>query len=613
MAHSRIKCLLPFLLPIGLGMFSLLSLAGCGDSQGVSALQSKGSSSQAQTSTGVATVSSESVEATDWKQFRGPDSNCKPFSSGFPTEWDESNVVWKSELIGRGASTPIIVGDKVFVTSYSGYGESAEKPGNLQSLRHHLFCFDRSTGALIWQRDIKGSMANEEKLNPNVLGHGFASSTPTTDGDSVFAFFGTSGVFAYDVDGNFLWQTDVGWRHKNFGSCASLVLHKDLLIVNASAESHAAYALNKTNGAGVWKIDDVIQAWSTPVLADTPEGGVELLISQENIIRGFDPDTGNELWTCEGIPDYVVPTPVVVDGVAYCTGGKEYHSFAVRLGGRGEVTKSHKLWAADLGSNVISPVVHQGNMFVMKEPGIFQTIDAKTGEVVNKDRVKKAGTIYASPMLSGDKIYFPLPDGVLVVNADPELTKVSLNKFATEESEFKASLAVSGDKLLTRNDKFLYCIGPDKGETRINELDSSKFDESKLVAAKPKYDYDEKAKKIRVYNRCFGDDSTPLENFILNPYKSVITPEQTEKSVKLCRDGFGAFVEAQAEQKELYWKHIKQELSDAEVFEALAELDKKVMGLQRDLRTPVKKMFSPEQMEAHMAEHRAWLEKTQKK
>ena len=229
MAHSRIKCLLPFLLPIGLGMFSLLSLAGCGDSQGVSALQSKGSSSQAQTSTGVATVSSESVEATDWKQFRGPDSNCKPFSSGFPTEWDESNVVWKSELIGRGASTPIIVGDKVFVTSYSGYGESAEKPGNLQNLRHHLFCFDRSTGALIWQRDIAGSMANEEKLNPNVLGHGFASSTPTTDGDSVFAFFGTSGVFAYDVDGNFLWQTDVGWRHKNFGSCASLVLHLSLI------------------------------------------------------------------------------------------------------------------------------------------------------------------------------------------------------------------------------------------------------------------------------------------------------------------------------------------------------------------------------------------------
>ena len=148
----------------------------------------------------------------------------------------------------------------------------------------------------------------------------------------------------------------------------------------------------------------------------------------------------------------------------------------------------------------------------MKEPGIFQTIDAKTGEVVNKDRVKKAGTIYASPMLSGDKIYFPLPDGVLVVNADPELTKVSLNKFATEESEFKASLAVSGDKLLTRNDKFIYCIGPDKGKTRINKLDSSKFDESKLVAAKPKYDYDEKAKKIRVYNRCFGDDSTPLES-----------------------------------------------------------------------------------------------------
>lgn len=612
MRTSKINFYRPILLslqPIGLATVLLfLTLAGCKQSQ---------PDAESQTGSNALPVSAAEYqpvpEGTDWPQFRGPGTTSTAFTTGLPTSFDESHVVWKSELVGRGASTPIIVGDKVFLTSYTGYGQSAENPGKLSDLRHHLFCFDRVDGTLLWQRDIQGSMANEEQLNPNVLGHGFASSTPITDGESVFAFFGTSGVFAYDVDGKFLWQTDVGWRHKNFGSCASLVLHKDLLIVNASAESHAAYALNKSTGAGVWKIDDVIQSWSTPVVAAAADGNLELILSQQDIIRGFNPDTGEELWTCEGILDYVVPTPVVVEGVAYCNGGKENRAFAVRLGGRGDVTKSHKLWEAELGANVGSPVVHQGHVFLMKDQGVFQVIDAQTGEVVTRERVKKTGTIFASPLLSGDKIYFPLVEGVLVVNADPKYSKVSLNKFASEKGDFKASLSVSGNQLFTRNDKFLYCIGPSKTKTRQVKLDLSKSDPSKLVAAKVKYDYDEKARKIRVYNNCFGPDSTALETFILFPYKSVITEEQKEKSRELIKAGFQPFVEAQAEQSELYWKHMKHEISDTEVAEALAELDKKVMGLQRDLRTPIKKMFSKEQMEKHMAEHRAWVEKNKKK
>ena len=608
MANSKINRLCPILLSFGLGILSLLSLVGCKDrTPGVPAADNSSSPPQA-------AALSETVVTTgsDWKQFRGPDATSVAFTTGLPTEWDAGNVVWKSELVGRGCSTPIVVGDKVFVTSYTGYGESAEKPGQLSKLRHHLLCFARDGGNLIWQRNIKGSLANEERLNPNVLGHGFASSTPVTDGESVFAFFGTSGVFAFDVDGNYLWQTDVGWRHKNFGSSTSLVLHKNLLIVNASVESHAAFALDKTTGAGVWKIDDVIESWATPVVAAAPDGGLELVVAQKDVIRGFDPDTGTELWTCEGTLDYVVPTPVVVDGVAYCNGGKEHRAFAVRLGGRGEVTKSHKLWEARLGAYVISPVVHQGHVYLMKESGVIQVIDTKTGEVVSKKRIKSSGKIFGSPLLSDDKIYFPLPDGVLIVNADPEYKEVSMNKFASEKNDFKASLAVSGDRLLTRNDKFLYCIGPNKGKTRLNKLDSSKPDESELIAAKPKFDYDEKAKVIRIYNRCLGEDSAPLEKFILAPYLPVITPEQTEKTRELCRAEFGQFAGALAEQESLYWAHIKQELSDAEVAEQLTEVEERVMGLQRGLRGAVKKMFSKEQMDEHMEQHRAWLEKKKK-
>ena len=271
---DKMKNLCAFLLPFGLVVFCLASLIGC-----------KERTQPADNSGGShATVSSGPTEPTDWKQFRGPGATSVAFSGGFPTKWDENNVVWKSELIGRGASTPIIVGDRVFVTCYSGYGESFEKPGDLSSLQHHLLCFDRTQGNLVWQRDIQGSMANEEHLNPNVIGHGFASSTPVTDGESVFVFFGTSGVFAFDVEGDFLWQTDVGWQHENFGSSSSLVLHKNLLIVNASVEARSAFALDKTTGAGVWKIDDVIQSWCTPVVAAAPDGKLELIISQQDVI-----------------------------------------------------------------------------------------------------------------------------------------------------------------------------------------------------------------------------------------------------------------------------------------------------------------------------------------
>ena len=606
MTKTKLNQFAPILISAALGVaICLFATAGCKRSDGESQ-----SSSQSQPADGETADPGPAAAATDWVQFRGPGATSTAFTTGFPTTFDQNHVVWKSELVGRGASTPIILGDKVFLTSYSGYGESAEKPGKLDDLRHHLFCFNRTDGTLLWQRDIKGSLANEERLNPNVLGHGFASSTPITDGEKVFVFFGTSGVFAYDVDGEFLWQTDVGWRHENFGSCASLVLHKDLLIVNASVEARAAFALDKTTGAGVWKIDNVIQSWSTPVVAESADGKLELLLAQQDVIRGFDPDTGAELWTCEGILDYVVPTPVVIDGVAYCCGGKYPQSFAVRLGGRGDVTKSHKLWSAKLGANVLSPVVYQGNVFLMKDQGVFQVVDAKTGDVINRKRVKGSGTIFASPLLAGDKIFFPLVDGVLVVDADPEYSKVSLSKFATEEGEFKATLAVSGDRLFTRNDKFLYCIGPNKVETSEVKFDPQKSDESKLVVAKPKYDYDEKIGKIRVYNNCFGPDSSALERFIMVPYESVITPEQREDSLKLIRDSFGKFIEAEAEQKEIYWKHIKQELTDEEANEAMAKFEQKVMLLQRDLRMPIKKSFSKEQMDKHMEEHRAWLEKT---
>ena len=171
-----------------------------------------------------------------WGQFRG-DAFGHAMASGLPSKFGPENIRWKTRLPGRGASTPIVVGDRVFLTAYSGFGLSADAPGKPSDLRHHVICLDAATGALIWQQTIRGNEAISPRVSQNLAMHGFASSTPVSDGQRVFAFFGVSGVFAFDINGKYLWQQDVGWRDDNFGSSASLLVDGQRLIVNASVES----------------------------------------------------------------------------------------------------------------------------------------------------------------------------------------------------------------------------------------------------------------------------------------------------------------------------------------------------------------------------------------
>ncbi len=557
-----------------------------------------------------ASVSSPQTAPTDWLQFRGAGNLSTTSSQGLPSEFNENHVTWKAELLGRGCSTPIIVGNRVLLTSYSGYGESAAKPGALDLFLLHLYCYDRETGELFWRKDIKGNPAENPRLNPNLLGHGFASSTPVSDGKNVYAFFGVSGVFAFDLDGNFLWQQDVGWRNFNFGSSSSLAIHQDTLIVNASIESQTVYGLDKKTGKGIWKIDDVLESWATPTLGLNDQGDSELVIPQKDIIRGFDPKTGKELWTCEAIPDYIVPTPVIVNGVAYCNGGKESRSLAIRLGGRGDVTKSHKLWQARIGTNVTSSIYHNEHLYQIYENGVFQVLDSKTGQTVNRGRVKGATKVFGSPLLAGEKLYIPLLYSVAVVAAKPEYELISMNNIAEDEGEFRASIAVSGDRMFTRNDKFLYSVSPEKvAETKIIK---QPLPTNASLASKAKFDFDQSTKRIRIYNRCVGTDKTDLEMFILTPYKSVITEDQTTKSKALITEWFPRFAEIRRERSDVVWRYLTHETDDAVYQKEMAAIETKVMALQRDLRAPVKKMFSKEQMDQHIAESNAWLEKNKK-
>ncbi len=398
--------------------------------------------------------------AADWSQFRGPNGNATAPHADIPVKWSATeNIRWKTKLPGRGSSSPIIEGDRIFLTAYSGYGESVEEPGEKTALELHVLCFRLSTGELLWDRKSPGSQDTQRVTN-RVVDHGFATGTPAADGEAVYAFFGVSGVIAYDYEGNKLWQTSVGTGTAGFGSASSPVVFEDLVFVNASIESETLYALNKSTGEVVWKADSIIRSWTTPCVAAAPGGGHEVVLNQTDEILAFDPRTGEKLWMCEAIDDYVVPVPIAHDGVVYCLGGRSNRAVAVKLGGRGDVTETHRLWRVSTGANVTSPVYFEGRIYWSSDKAIAYCLDAKTGEIVYRERLPTRARIYASIVRAGDWFYITTRDaGVVVAKAEPEFAEFARNEIETDSGMLNASPAIGDDVMLLRTDTYLYAIG----------------------------------------------------------------------------------------------------------------------------------------------------------
>jgi outer membrane protein assembly factor BamB len=318
-----------------------------------------------------------------------------------------------------------------------------------------------STGKVLWSKEFEPVLP-EHKYEGEGSYHGYASSTPTTDGERLYVFFGKSGVYCFDLDGRQVWHTGVGERTDRWGSATSPLLYKELLIVNASVESGALVALDKLTGKEVWRAKGINRAWNTPVLVTAPNGGKELVVSVQNRLRAYDPDTGKDLWNADGVHRYVCPSVVAHDGVVYAIGGGSW-SLAVRAGGRGDVTKTHTLWRdTKRGSNVSSPVYYQGHLYWANDNGgVVFCQEAATGKVVYQKRLSPdSGLIYASALLADGKIYYVSQKrGTYVVAAEPEFKLLAHNVFADDDSRTNASLAVSDGQLLLRSDRFLYCIG----------------------------------------------------------------------------------------------------------------------------------------------------------
>jgi outer membrane protein assembly factor BamB len=400
-------------------------------------------------------------------QFRGPGGSGISPEKNLPTTWSATeNIVWKTELPGAGSSSPIVIGDKIVVTCYSGYGADGK---DQKKLKRQVVCLSRD-GKILWTREAPSGLPETNFTSFQAM-HGYASSTPVSDGKNVFAFFGKAGVFAFDLEGKAtttsgesppLWSASVGTGKNSWGTGTSPIIYKDFVIVNASVESGALIALKKSDGKVAWTAKGAVtQSWNTPILVNLPGGKTELVVSQQGKVRGFNPDTGVELWNCQGISDYVVPSVIAHDGVVYAIGARANQALAVRAGGKGNVSSTHVLWRIANGSNVSSPVNHDGHLYWASEPRQYvYCVKADKGTVVYEHMMKpNSGTIYASPLVADGKIYYVArTGGVYVLEASPKYKLLAHNRLP-DGSNFDASPVADRGQLLLRSDRYLYCIG----------------------------------------------------------------------------------------------------------------------------------------------------------
>ncbi len=429
--------------------------------------------------------------ATDnWPQWRGPEVNGTAPGSEPPVEWSETkNVKWKVKLPGSGTSTPIVWGERIFVTTAVPTGEkSAAAPaeatppppapgqgerrgrrfgpggggGGAPTEKHRfvLLCLDRATGKVLWEKAAREEVPHEGHHQD----HGFASSSPVTDGQWVWAFFGSRGLHAYDFEGNLKWSKDLGrMRTRNaFGEGASPLLVGDTLVVNWDHEGDDfTAAFDKKDGRELWRQKrDEPTSWSTP-LAVTHEGKTQVVVSATNRVRSYDLATGKLLWESGGMTTNVIPSPITANGMVYAISGFRGNALhAIKLGGSGDLTDSSSIaWKYDKKTPYVpSPLLSGDRLyFYSQNTAILSCLNAKTGAVLmDAERIEGMSGVYASPVAASGHVFLlgRNGEGVVIKDAD-KLEIVSTNKL---DEKFDASPAIAGNELFLRGHQWLYCV-----------------------------------------------------------------------------------------------------------------------------------------------------------
>jgi outer membrane protein assembly factor BamB len=406
-------------------------------------------------------------KAADWPAWRGPDGSGVANEKNLPTKWsDTENVRWKIKLPERGNSTPIVWKDKIFITQPDGE-------------RRTVICFDRANGKQFWQAGpTYKEKERSHRTNPT------CSASPVTDGERVIAWFGSAGVYCYDLSGKELWHRDLGKQDHEWGYAASPVIHENLCFINFGAGKRSfLIALDKTNGKTIWQVnipgtqpaertdgfagqsDGMIGSWSTPILVKA-NGRDELIVSFAEWLKAFDPKTGKELWRCGGLNPLIYTSAIYGDGVVVAMGGFHGTSIAVKPGGNGDVTKTHRLWQTTRTKNRLgSGVIHDGHIYIPNTPGVTECLDLRTGKQIWEERLPSKGAsseIWSSAVISGDNNICVLNQSgdCVILKASPTFEVVTVNSIGSELTN--GSLAVSDGELFIRTHQHLWCIGTER-------------------------------------------------------------------------------------------------------------------------------------------------------
>jgi len=431
------------------------------------------------------------VETASWDRFRGPNgSGVSLDPSSPPTVWSpEKNIRWKTELPGPGSSSPIVVGDRVFVTCWTGYGTDESPDASIDLLRRNLLCIDRASGKMLWNQSVKAVLP-EDSYDGMFSEHGYASHTPTSDGERVYAFFGKTGVIAFNLEGKELWRQSVGdgLDQKRWGSSSSPILYQDLVIVNASAEKHAIFALDKYTGKIIWqkKAEGLHSTWGTPILVKVDDSRTDLVLGVPDELWGFDPAKGNLRWYCTAMETDTFCSSVISDNsTIYAIAGRNGGSIAIRTGGDDDISKSHVVWTGKETSPISTPVLYQDRLYFFSR-GIAHCINAKTGKEVFRGRLQKkltdgqvatqptdvasdskgnaeqrrGGKDYSSPIIAGGLIFYMSQSGdIYVIQPGDELKQIAVNRVSNDrDEEYSSSPAASNGQLFIRSTKRLYCV-----------------------------------------------------------------------------------------------------------------------------------------------------------
>jgi outer membrane protein assembly factor BamB len=366
-----------------------------------------------------------------------------------PIRWGKTeNIHWKVPIPGKGHSSPIIWGDRVFLTTCL---EEEEK--------RLLLCLNRLDGKVLWQREVLTA-----KLEPKHHLNSFASSTPATDGRYVWVTFlqdPKMQVACFDFDGNEVWFRSPGQFQSKHGFCSSPVLYKDLVIVNGDQDAEAwIVALDKATGTERWRADrpNRTRSYCTPAIFDVA-GKKQLVLSGSKCVASYDPDTGKQIWIIDGPTEQFVSSLVLADDILFLTAGfPTYHLMGIRPDGQGNVTNTHVLWHDRRGADYVpSPIAHDHHFFYVNDNGIAGCLETKTGKRRWTERLGKHHS--ASPVSAGGYLYFLADDGTMfVLKSGPTFEVVCRN---TLDEECYASPAISRGQIFIRTLHNLYCIGPE--------------------------------------------------------------------------------------------------------------------------------------------------------